>query len=86
MLVYSMNLVADGEFAMALPIPVRRSSPENAVRFDMSSSPTFVDQLDLLFPEEVSRGYGALRGEALPFAPQPLLAVRDVVYVEAFPD
>src|SRR4051812_24000484 len=80
LVVYAMNLVAEAELAMVLPIPVPPSSVENAVRFvDMSTSPTFFHQLEELFPVDVSRGF------ALPsaFAPQALLAVHDVGDFEA---
>ena len=84
MLVYSMRLVADGDLAMVLPIPVPPGSPEDAVRFiDMSSAPKFFDDLDLLFPEPKHQGFGTLRSAAPAHAPQPRLVVHEVGDFEA---
>ena len=82
LLIYSMSVLAERELAMVLPIPVPKASPEDAVRFvDMSPCPTFFDQLDVLFPEEVSRAFG---GPPLAAAPQAApLVVHDVGAFEA---
>jgi hypothetical protein len=83
LLVYSMSLVADEDLAMVLPIPVPPSSPEDAVRFvDLSRCPKFFDEVDVLFPPELTRGgFGEL---AAGFAPQVRsLVVHDVGDFEA---
>lgn len=71
LLVYAMTLDAEGDLAMVLPVPVPASSPEDALRFvDLSSCPTFFDQLASLFPApalmsgeaDLSAGVGRPRG------------------------
>jgi hypothetical protein len=78
-----MRLAAEEDLAMVLPVPVPPSSPEDAVRFvDMSRCPTFFDQVDALFPAELSRGFVCVPAPA--FAPQAVrLVVHDVGAFEA---
>ncbi len=82
-LAYAMTVELPGDVAMVLPIPTPPRAPEDAVRFvDMSSCPTFLEDLDDLFePEAFGGGYGA--PQALR-APMPsTLVVHDVGDFEA---
>jgi hypothetical protein len=50
LIVYELQLVASGELAMVLPIPVLRGSGEDAVAFvDLTSSPAFFRALEFAF-------------------------------------
>lgn len=51
MLVYGMNVAAQGPLAMVLPLPVPPDSPEDAVRFlDLQAYPEFFVDLNACFP------------------------------------
>lgn len=83
LLVYGMSLEVAADVAMILPIPVPPGTREEAVRFvDMSSRPTFFDDVSVLFPRIEQEG-----GEFqfLRLAPQPAakLVVHDVGDFEA---
>ena len=83
LLVYGMSLEVASDVAMILPIPVPPGSRDDAVRFvDMSSRPTFFDDLSALFPALMPQG-GHLSLDR--FAPQPasMLVVHDVGDFEA---
>lgn len=84
LLVYAMNLAADDDVAMILPLPVARepSAPpaEDALRFvDMSACPDFFIQLGSLFPAPAMVSFGAARA----VVPQSALVVHDVGDFEA---
>lgn len=82
LLVYAMHLEADADLAMVLPVPVPRAPSEDAVQFvDLSSCPTFFDQLSACFPVPQSRSRGAYDGELS--ASLSLLVVHDVGDFEA---
>jgi hypothetical protein len=50
LIVYELKLVADGELAMVLPIPVLRGSGDDAITFvDLTSSPAFFRALEYAF-------------------------------------
>src|SRR4051794_14632011 len=54
-LVYSMDLVAEQELAMILPLPVPPRRPDDAVRFiNLESYPEFFSDLNELFPALVT--------------------------------
>lgn len=78
---YAMTVELPAELAMVLPIPTPPSPAEDAVRFvDMSSCPSFLDDLDDLF--EPPPQFQASRGSF--GAPQTLtLVVHDVGDFEA---
>jgi hypothetical protein len=82
LLVYAMTVAAPGDVAMVLPLPVPRSTREDAVRFiDLSGYPEFFAHLRAGFPEPpVSRGFGPISGGM----PQTMkLVVHDVGAFEA---
>jgi hypothetical protein len=69
LLVYSMNVAADSEVAMVLPLPVPPGSPENAIRWiDLSGYPELFEHLNAMFPTWTF-GPGL---SANPAAPAPL--------------
>ena len=83
LLVYGMSLEVAADVAMILPIPVPPGTREDAVQFvDMSSRPTFFDDVSALFPQHRAR---ARRASVLRLAPQPrrMLVVHDVGDFEA---
>lgn len=83
LLVYGMSIDAEEDLAMVLPIPVVPRPREDAVRFvDLSSCPTFFDDVDLLFPEPVSGGFG-LKSQSASRAAAPKLVVHEVGDFEA---
>jgi hypothetical protein len=83
LLVYAMELAANEDVAMVLPLPVPRGTPEDGVRFiDLSGYPTLLDDLGMAFARfEETLGASELLGdEELPTAQ---LAVYDVGEFEA---
>lgn len=81
-LVYSMSLSAGSELAMILPLPIRHSSGEDAVRFiDLSPYPKFFADLRNAFPMFSSLGFAVPSAAPAP-APQAL-KVHDVGTFEA---
>lgn len=55
LVVYEMSLLAQGELAMVLPIPVALGAGEDAVEMvDLSAAPHFFRQLDMAFETELS--------------------------------
>jgi hypothetical protein len=82
LVVYGMSLELDEDVAMVLPIPVPAGSPEDAVRFvDLSGHARFLDEIDALFPAEITRGRESML--AAPQAPRQKIAVHDVGDFEA---
>ena len=64
-LVYSMQLSANEDLAMILPIPVPKDSKENAVRFiNLEEYPTFFPELRAGFPVLRSASRDATRQAA----------------------
>ncbi|OJT22311.1 hypothetical protein BO221_21190 [Archangium sp. Cb G35] len=82
LLVYAMELAANEDVAMVLPLPVPRGTPEDGVRFiDLSGYPTLLDDLGMAFAAyEDSREDYDLLGDEVPTAQ---LAVYDVGEFEA---
>ncbi len=65
-LVYSMGLHTPHDVAMILPIPVKRNSGENAVRFiNLKRYPEFFSDLEKGFPRPGASGRLALRKQTL---------------------
>ncbi|MBK5256863.1 MAG: hypothetical protein JJE39_12580 [Vicinamibacteria bacterium] len=81
-LVYSMELAAQDDLAMILPIPAPEASPDDAVRFiSLEEYPRFFDDMDSGFaPLELSMKAGPVG--AAPVSAPPLV-VHDVGAFEA---
>jgi hypothetical protein len=83
LIVYAMNLKADSDVAMVLPLPVVLGSGEDAVRFiDLEAYPTFFEDLEGGFPD-FSDGWGLDVPAALRLGGTPRLAVVQVGCLEA---
>lgn len=80
LVVYELKLVAEGELAMVLPVPVASGAAEEAIEFvDLTSSPAFFGGLEYAF-----RATGAHEAQELrKGGPQARLAVREVGAFEA---
>lgn len=82
LLVYGMTVDLPEELAMVLPIPVPPGSPDDCVTFvDLSSCPTFLDDVAALFPAPAAAGGFGLRLAQSRAAPK--LVVHDVGDFEA---
>lgn len=84
-LIYSLDLQADEDLAMVLPLPVPPQCPEDSVRFvDLSGYPTLFDDMSRAFPMPVSHAQlddlGFQYSRAMP---QAKLAVHNVGDFEA---
>jgi hypothetical protein len=65
--VYSMTIDMANPLAMVLPIPVRKNSDENAVRFiDLENYGSFFSDLDSGFPRPKSHSLTFWRGDSIP--------------------
>lgn len=65
--VYSMTIDMAKSLAMVLPIPVKKNSDENAVRFiDLENYENFFRDLDSGFPRPKSRSLTVLSGDSIP--------------------
>ncbi len=81
-LAYAMRATFDREMAMVLPLPVVPGAREDAVRFvDLSARPELFDDLDGLFPPELTMGFGPAPRAA---APQPLAVIEVGSFVASF--
>ena len=82
LVVYEMRLVAAGELAMVLPIPIAQEAGEDAITFvDLSSSPAFFRALEYAFrPATDEDSFGAPQPRP---ASAPNLAVHQVGAFEA---
>lgn len=80
---YQMTVDVPSSLAMVLPIPTPPSPAEDAVTFvDVSSCPSFFDDVDALFPMEQPLSLGGPPGRG-GFGPPQTLVVHDVGEFEA---
>lgn len=81
---YQMTATVPDSLAMVLPIPTPPNPAEDAVTFvDVSSCPTFFDDLDVLFPRERLHSFGSAPLARGGFGPPQTLVVHDVGDFEA---
>jgi hypothetical protein len=84
LLVYSMRVFTASPTAMILPLPVRRGSGEDALRFiDLSGYPEFFEDMSAACRPELESLALASAGAALAELAEPLLEVHEVGDFEA---